>query len=346
MSNKLRMLRVMEFLMRESDEEHIRSADDILRYLESCNIDANIKTVNDDIKVLQEFGIDVIKVKGKGGGSYIGSRNLELPELKLLTDAVKISKFITTKKSEHLINRLKSLTSKGQAEQLSRDIYLQDAVKTGNENIYYNVDCIHTAILKNKEVSFKYNEWTLEKKLKPKNKGMKYVVSPWELTWSDENYYLVGYEEKTGKIKHYRVDKITDIDLMDSERKGEENFSNRNLETYMKKTFGMYGGEDSTVTLKCKNDAIGIILDRFGNGVNIVNSGHDKEHFIVSVNVSVSPQFFGWLTGIGTMIKIVDTEDISGKDVLAESTCTSNDSKKKSVKMRYKEYLEKVLREY
>ena len=194
------MLRVMEFLMRESDEEHIRSADDILRYLESCNIDANIKTVNDDIKVLQEFGIDVIKVKGKGGGSYIGSRNLELPELKLLTDAVKISKFITTKKSEHLINKLKSLTSKGQAEQLSRDIYLQDAVKTGNENIYYNVDCIHTAILKNKEVSFKYNEWTLEKKLKPKNQGMKYVVSPWELTWSDENYYLVGYEEKTGKL--------------------------------------------------------------------------------------------------------------------------------------------------
>lgn len=195
--------------------------------------------------------------------------------------------------------------------------------KTENETVYYNVDYIHTAIYENKEIKFHYAEWTVKKELKLKKDGAFYVVSPWALTWDDENYYLVAYDAAAGIIKHYRVDKMQNTEILETDRKGEDSFRNFDLAAFAKKTFGMYGGVDAEVTLECKNELAGVIIDRFGHDVWMIPQGED--YFKTRVLVSVSPQFFGWVTGIGSGMKIMGPDN---------------------VKAEYKAYLQDVLENY
>ena len=204
---KLRMLYTMRFLLEKSDEKHTLSAADINCLLQEYGMSADRKTVYSDIETLREFGMDIVQVRGTNGGYYIGSREFELPELKLLVDAVQASKFISRKKSEELIQKLENLTNEYDARLLQRNVFIYNRPKTGNETIYYNVDQIHTAILENRQIAYQYAEWTVQKTLSPKRNGAVYRVSPWALTWDDENYYLIAYDEAVDVIKHYRVDK-------------------------------------------------------------------------------------------------------------------------------------------
>ena len=206
---------------------------------------------------------------------------------------------------------------------LSKQVFIVNRPKTENETVYYNVDYIHTAIYENKEIKFHYAEWTVKKELKLKKCGAFYVVSPWALTWDDENYYLVAYDAAAGIIKHYRVDKMQNTEILETDRKGENSFRNFDLAAFAKKTFGMYGGVDAEVTLECRNELAGVIIDRFGHDVWLIPQGED--HFKARVLVSVSPQFFGWVTGIGSGMKITGPEN---------------------VKQQYKEYLLNVLQNY
>jgi len=164
------------------------------------------------------------------------------------------------------------------------------------------VDDLHRAISVNRKITFQYAEWTEKKKLHLKHDGAYYIVSPWALTWDDENYYLIAYDEKAEVIKHYRVDKMLHINLLDQERLGEEHFKNFDLAAFAKKTFGMYGGRDESVTLTCCNELAGVILDRFGSDIMMIPS--DRDHFHVNVTVSVSRQFFGWVTGVGSKMQL------------------------------------------
>lgn len=185
------------------------------------------------------------------------------------------------------------------------------------------MDYIHTAIYENKEITFQYAEWTVKKELKLKKDGAFYVVSPWALTWDDENYYLVVYDAAAGIIKHYRVDKMQHTEILETERKGEESFKNFDLAAFAKKTFGIYGGVDAEVTLECRNELAGVVIDRFGHDVWLIPQGED--YFKTGVLISVSPQFFGWVTGIGSGMKITGPE---------------------KVKAAYKDYLQDVLKNY
>ena len=206
---------------------------------------------------------------------------------------------------------------------LSRYVFIVNRPKTENETVYYNVDYIHTAIYENKQIKFHYAEWTVKKELKFKKNGAFYVVSPWALTWDDENYYLVAYDAAAGIIKHYRVDKMRDTEIMEADRTGEESFKNFDLAAFAKKTFGMFGGVDAEVTLECRNELAGVVIDRFGHEVWMCPHGED--HFRARVPVAVSSQFFGWITGIGSGMRIVGPED---------------------VRQQYKEYLQNVLQNY
>ena len=217
-------------------------------------------------------------------------------------DAVQSSKFITGQKSKELIRKLAKLSSKSEASQLNRQVFILNRPKTGNETIYYSVDDLHRAISVNRKITFQYAEWTEKKKLRLKHDGAYYIVSPWALTWDDENYYLIAYDEKAEVIKHYRVDKMLHINLLDQERLGEEHFKNFDLAAFAKKTFGMYGGRDESVTLTCCNELAGVILDRFGSDIMMIPS--DRDHFHVNVTVSVSRQFFGWVTGVGSKMQL------------------------------------------
>lgn len=322
-SNKMKTLFLMQILLQRTDEKHMMSANELAAALQEYGLKAERKSIYADIEALQAYGLDIVQQKGSNPGYYVASRNFELPELKLLVDAVQSSKFITTKKSAELIKKLENMASRFEAQQLQRDVFIYNRPKTDNETIYYTVDQIHNALHSNAKISYQYAEWTTKKELRLKKNGALYLVSPWALTWDDENYYLIAYDEVADCIKHYRVDKIQNIKVLEDARVGKEQFLDFDLAAFAKKTFGMYGGYDETVTLLCHNSFVGVMLDRFGQ--NLPTVPVDEEHFYAKPLVAVSPQFFGWLTGLGDMVKI------TGPDKVMEE---------------YKEYLNRILENY
>lgn len=308
-NQKLKLLYIIKILSEKTDEEHGITTQKLIAELEQFEIQAERKSIYNDIEQLQHFGYDIVSNKSKSiGGYYLASREFELPELKLLVDAVQASKFITLKKSNELIKKIESLASKPEAKQLQRQVYVSNRVKTENENIYYNVDYIHKAIQNNTKISFQYFEWNIDKKMGFRKNGKRYEISPWALIWRDENYYLVAFDESDSKIKHYRVDKMLDIEIMNVRREGIELFKQFHITDYANKTFGMYGGLEETVTLQFANRLVGVMIDRFGKEIDIRK--RDKEYVSVRVKIAVSGQFFGWLTGLGTEAKIIAPKSV------------------------------------
>ena len=305
---KLKLLYILETLVRDTDQEHKIGTGELIEMLKSRGLSAERKSIYDDIETLREFGLDIIYDKEEPAGYYMGERDFELAELKLLVDAVQSSKFITAKKSAVLISKLEKLTSAGEARNLQRQVYVSGRIKTMNESIYYNVDAVHSAIAGNSKISFRYMVWNLEKQLVPKS-DRAVTVSPWALVWDDENYYMIAFDGESGIMKHYRVDKMKDIRCLQEPREGRESFKGFDAAGFAKKTFGMYGGRTEKVTLECDNSLVGPILDRFGTDVIIVPSG--EERFKVTHEVTVSGQFFGWLVGLGPGVRIVYPQNVA-----------------------------------
>lgn len=306
-NHKMALLYMLRELLQKTDENHSLNASDLIRLLEQYGCQADRRTIYSNAEILSNFGIDVQK-KEDSPGYYIGSRDFELPELKLLVDAVQSSKFITEKKSEELIKKLMRLTNEQKATELNRSVFIRNRMKSGNEKVYYNVDDLHNAMNTDHMIEFQYGEWDTSKHLVVKHEGKKYRVSPWALTWDDENYYLIAYDEEDGKIKHFRVDKMIRIEIIDEARNGCSQFKDFDLASFAKKTFGMYGGPDEDITLRCENHLVGVLIDRFGKDIMIVPDGDD--YIRVHVLVSVSPQFFGWITGLGRGVEIISPEKI------------------------------------
>ena len=309
-NQKMKLLYILKILTEKTDESHCLSAQEIITQLAAYGISAERKSIYDDIECLTLYGYDIINVKAKnGGGYYLASRDFELPELKLLVDAVQASRFITQKKSRELISKIEKLAGPYEGKQLQRQVFVAGRVKTDNESIYYNVDRIHKAIQANAPITFTYLAWNIQKKLTPRREGKIYRISPWALTWQDENYYLIAYDDEEERIKHFRVDKMSQItELSGEERKGVEAFREFDIAEYTNRTFGMFGGETELVTLQLPENMIGIILDRFGRDVDI----RKMQDGIVSVRVkaAVSGQFYGWLTGLGMDVLMIGPEHI------------------------------------
>jgi len=295
-NQKSKILYIQNLLFEQTDQEHGISIKDILAYLANNGIEAERKSIYNDINTLKIFGMDIICSRKNPKGYYIGSRDFEIAELKLLVDAVQSSKFITAKKSNTLIKKLEKLTSIHKGSLLQRQVIVADRIKTDNETIYYSIDTIHEAISQNKKIEFKYFEWTIKKDKKYRKQGQKYKISPWALIWCDDKYYLLGYDSIVNKMKHYRVDKMDKISLSEELRNGLEEFNKIDLAKYTTQTFCMFGGELTNVTIVFKNKYINTIIDRFGKDVAVVPT--DNEHFKTILNIVVSNQFYGWVTGI------------------------------------------------
>lgn len=303
-NQKLKLLYLLKILTEQSDEEHCMSAQALIDALGAYDIKAERKSIYDDIAQLIDFGYDIVLVKAKsGGGYYLAGREFELAELKLLVETVQASRFLTLKKSRELIAKIEKLASKAEAGQLQRQVYVANRIKTANESIYYIVDDIHRAIQNNEQISFQYLDWNLNKELVPRKDGKIYRISPWALTCKDENYYLIAHENESNSIKHFRVDKMGHIQVLTGvARQGAEMFDRFDIAAYANKTFGMYGGKEEIVTLEFENRFIGVVLDRFGKEISV--RPRDAQHFSVRVQVALSGQFFGWLTGLGAGAKI------------------------------------------
>ena len=308
-NQKLKLMYLFKILMENTDETHSISMSDILLKLKDYGITAERKSIYNDLESLRQYGVDIVGVQRDRTYYYnVANRQFELAELKLLVDSVQSAKFLTTKKSNELIKKIEGLASKYEASKLQRQVYVTKRVKTMNESIYYIVDAIHNAISENKKIKFQYFQWNVKKEMELRHNGAWYHISPWGLSWDDENYYLVGYDSDAGQIKHYRVDKMLHIQMCEEKREGKEHFKKLDMADYAKKSFGMFGGEEQEVRLLVDNSLAGVIVDRFGKDVMMIPK--DKSHFIVNVEVHVSRQFLGWIFSLGENVKIVGPEKV------------------------------------
>ena len=311
-NQKLKILYLMKILLEKTDETHSITMPEIIASLQAYGINAERKSIYTDMENLRLFGLDIIGEKmDKSFSYYIGNRQFELAELKLLVDSVQASKFITAKKSNQLIKKIEGLASKYEAAQLQRQVYTTERIKAGNEGIYYNVDQVHTAIASNQQIKFHYFNWDVNKKQVLRKDGAYYQVSPWALSWDDENYYLVAYDSAEEKIKHFRVDKMMHISAIEEKREGSKKFQAFDMGAYAKKMFGMFGGDEEMVKIICKNELAGVMIDRFGQDVSLIKE--DAEHFSINVRVAVSSQFLSWVMALGDGAKIVSPERVVDK---------------------------------
>ncbi len=305
---KLKLLYLEKILLERTDENHPMTLSELSEALAAYGITAERKSLYSDIEQLRNFGLDIVGQKTRSYGYYVGSRLFELPELKMMVDAVQSAKFITLKKSNELIKKLETLCSRHDAQMLQRQVYVQNRVKTMNESIYYNVDKISMGIAESKQISFLYFEYNIYKERVPRKNGERYLVSPYALCWDDENYYLIAYDGAAKKIKHYRVDKMMNIRVEKQPREGEEAASRLDVAAYTKSVFGMYGGSPADVTLRFENSLVGVVIDRFGKEVSIRPDG--PEHFIASVRVEQSPIFLGWLFQFGDRVQVLSPQTV------------------------------------
>ncbi len=298
-NQKLKLLILADLLRRETDEDHGISMNEILARLENEGIHAERKSVYDDIRTLEDYGMDIVSTRGRTGSYRLVHRAFELPELKLLVDAVQSCRFLSAKKSRELIHKLEGLTSRHEAQSLQRQVYAVGRVKSMNESIYYSIDMIHAAISQDKQIAFRYFEWTPEKKIRLRHDGRIYRRSPYALVWDSENYYLVAYDHTASPpgIRHYRVDKMRDLSVCSAPRLGQELFSDFDMAEYASSRFGMFGGTPQPVELRFAAHLSGVVFDRFGKDV-IVLPGQDGS-FRIHVDAVISPQFMGWLSGFG-----------------------------------------------
>lgn len=308
---KYKIINEYQILMNESDEHHQINAIEMTRRLEARGIPAERKTVYKDMATLMEAGVDVVK---GDKGYYIGSRVFELAELKLLVDAVGASKFISQKKTKELVEKITTLASMDEATQLTRQVVVPEKRSTGNEKIFYSIDVIYQCLDNNKKMSFKYQDWTLTKEMKPRHGGKIYVVSPAFLLRNDENYYLVAYDDDSQQIRHYRVDKIISAEMLEEERSGDKQRGALNPHEYAKQHISMFAGDERVVTIRFDKRLIGVVLDKFGADIDIRAEGEDLVR--ARISVAVSPQLYGWLTGIGATICFPEEEERKYKNYI------------------------------
>ena len=310
-NQKLKLLYLTKIFREQTDEEHMLTIAEIIKKLSAYDVSADRKTLYTDFEELRHFGLDIISQQiGRQHYYYLGAREFELPELKLLVDSVQSVKFITAQKSQKLIKKLEGLVSKYEATQLQRQVYITGRVKTMNESIYYNVDKLHAALSADAQIQFQYYQWNVKKEMELRRGGKLYQVSPWGLMWDDEYYYLVAYDSETDKIKHYRVDKMLRIQITDQKRAGKERYQSFNLPDYTKRIFGMFSGEETKVTLEADNSMAGVLIDRFGKDIMLIPQ--DGGRFRATVDVAISDQFLGWIVALGT-VKIVGPEAVVKK---------------------------------
>ena len=296
-NQKIKLLYLMKILLENTDDEHGMTLAEISDALGEYGIDAERKTLYNDIDVLCLFGLDIDKRKGKSVTYHVISREFELPELKLLVDAVQSSRFITHKKSNELIKKIEGFASRYEAQELQRQVFVSNRIKAMNESIYYAVDYIHDAINRDAKIAFQYFTWDEHKQKKLRHDGKIYRISPWALTWDDENYYMIGYDS-------------------------DEFFADFDMALYSKQTFGMYGGREETVTLRCENKLANVMIDKFG--FDTAFSNITDTHFDMRVKVFVSPVFLTWIMNFGADVTVLSPESVKDEltalasDVLAQ----------------------------
>lgn len=320
-NQKLKILYILDYLQKNSHQDHLVRANELIAMLDKHNIACDRKTIYSDIAALQDYGVDILSVPGKNGGYYIGSRIFELPELKLLIDAVQSSKYLTERKSRELIEKLCNQCNEQDARLMRRDVFVSGRVKSMNETIYYNVDAIQEAIAQNRQITFRYFDWGIDGSRKYRDR--KYEASPYGLCQDNENCYLLAYSSRHGTTS-YRVDRMSDIVPMEEARIPCPDLTGKALNEYAKKMFQMFSGNTMNVKMRFHTDLTNAVVDRFGRDIMLIPD--DETHFVFTAPVAVSPLFLSWVIGFGKKAQILYPQQIVDackelcQDVLSQYT--------------------------
>ncbi len=305
-NQKLKMLYIADFLNRKTDENHTVSTNDIISMLSKNGIEAERKSIYSDLEALRNYGMDIIITKGRGGGICVGSRDFQLSELKLLVDAVQSSRFITTKKSYEIIKKLSSLASDYEKDDLQREVFIVNRIKNDNENIFYSTDAIHKAIHNDKMISFRYFNYGADKKKVYHHNVETIKVSPFGLQYDSEKYYLIAFDSYASGIKHYRVDKMENVEIIDESRDGKGYFRKFDIAEYSNATTTMYQGEVTDVIIKLPEKFAGAIIDKFGKKCKFIKTEDGK--YTVSVKAALTPTLYSWIFTFGGEMTVIAPE--------------------------------------
>ena len=304
-NQKLKILHILDYLQKNSNEDRLVTAQELIRVLDQKGIRCDRKTVYSDIAALQDYGVDIVSVPGKNGGYYIASRIFELPELKLLIDAVQSSKYLTQKKSRELIEKLCMQCNEQDASLMKRSVLVSGRVKSMNETIYYNVDAIQDAISQNKQITFRYFDWGMDRRRHYREK--EYVASPYGLCQDNENCYLLAFSPRHG-VTSYRVDRMADIKLLNDLRIPCPELTGKNLTDHANRLFQMYSGDAADVKMRFHRSLINVVIDRFGRDILLIPDGED--HFVFTARVAISPIFLSWVIGFGQKATIIHPQSV------------------------------------
>lgn len=306
MTSKERLIELLKLLYTQTDEDHPLSTSVIVSYFKNQGVPTDRETIKADVDILNNCGIEIYAAKADKTRYHYVNRIFELAELKLLVDAVESSKFITSKKSTALVEKLMTFVSDKRAKELERHLYTTGRIKPENESVFYAVDAIHKAINTGRQVSFVYCEYDLNKELVPKRDGELYYFSPYAMLYLEDKYYVLGYSERHGKIITYRVDRMKAVDVLDEYIMPKP--KDFDPVEYTVNIFSMYDGETYKVKLLCQSRLMNYIIDRFGDDVYTTIT--DDRHFTATVDVSVSQTFFAWVFQFAGGIQIISPPEV------------------------------------
>ena len=324
-NKKLTVLYLRELFLERTDKTHYITMEEIRAYLETQNVFVDRRTVYKAISLLNQSGFEIEGVAEKGGYKYHHpSRLFDTAELKFLIDSIAASKFLTEKKSKELITKVKTLGSKYDNAALNRGVLSPKRIKTMNDKVFKNLDSLYAAISSNSQITFQYMRWNTQRKLEPLMKGKLFTVSPCAVSLNDDNYYLIAFENRTETLKHYRIDKMDSIKLTYIPREGQQIFKSFDVVDYSRKTFGMFGGNEETVTLEVPNNLAGVFIDRFGSAAAIRKNFNNPNTFLVRIAVNISPQFYAWVFGLGKDVKIISPQSVKDDFVKTANDILSN----------------------
>ena len=307
-NQKKKLILILRLLQKRSDEDHPVSMQEILAYLSGEGVEAERKSIYDDLEALRDLGYDIINVKGRNGGYFLGNRDFEQAELKILVDAVQASRFITRQKSRDLIRKISELGGEYGSRELKRDVYVLNRAKSENESTMYSVDAIHSALRDDRIVKFKYMEYGMDKKLHYRKNGAFYTVAPLGLIWNNERYYLIAHDPSVSEIRHYRVDRMKNISVAKERRDLPTELRKFDVGEYGARNFSMFSGEESYVTVTFPKEMVNTVIDQFGLDVSIFPQ--DEDTFKARFKVAVSKPFFGWIFSLGNKVRIEGPENV------------------------------------
>lgn len=309
---KIKLLKLWEILQSSSDEDHPITTTQIIDKLKAEGIECDRRTLYADIEVLNAHGYEVLCTKGQHANLYcVVNRSFDTPELRILMDAVQAASFITEKKTAQLIDKISNLAGENRAELIKSNTIHFNITKHSNENIYYNIYELESAILSGKKVSFQYFDLDEHCKRKYRRDGERYTVNPIATVFSNDNYYLVSFHDNHENVTSYRVDRMIAVKVENEGVNEEKRPKNLDISKHRKQAFSMYTGESTWVRFEVNLDMLDVIFDKFGENTKFIHKGEGTVQF--ETEVQVSNLFFGWCCGFGQRIKIVSPKNIVEK---------------------------------